>query len=337
MLVSLAAAGCTGGYNLVRRDTAGLGSSAWLSPALASDRAALERWSSAVGPPVLARHARAAVSASDTLVVASWNTALGHGDVDALFADLRREYPASPIVLLLQEVYRGGPEVPAVLEPAAVVAKRLGGRGDRPAREVEAAAARLELDLYYVPSMRNGPPPASDEDRGNAILSTLPLQDLTAIELPFERQRRVAVAATIGFTSSNGMPWTLRVASAHLDNMVGPKRLWFAGGELARTRQARALKESLSDAAAAVLGGDFNTWFGFSDRAYGELARAFPDTRVTDRRPTFLGVLRLDHLFFRVPDGWQVDFRRLGDRYGSDHSPLVAAIRLPIHPAPGPE
>ena len=45
--------------------------------------------------------------------------------------------------------------------------------------------------------MRNGRPPQTDEDRGNAILSTEPLADLTAIELPFEQQRRVAVAATL--------------------------------------------------------------------------------------------------------------------------------------------
>ena len=35
------------------------------------------------------------------------------------------------------------------------------------------------------------------EDRGNAILSTLPLSDLTAIELPLESQRRVALQATV--------------------------------------------------------------------------------------------------------------------------------------------
>jgi hypothetical protein len=43
--------------------------------------------------------------------------------------------------------------------------------------------------------MRNG---GVDEDRGNAILATLPLRDVAAIELPLVRERRVAVAASAG-------------------------------------------------------------------------------------------------------------------------------------------
>jgi hypothetical protein len=47
-----------------------------------------------------------------------------------------------------------------------------------------------------VPSARNGPQTiaAEREDKGNAILSTLSLKDLIAIELPFEAGRKVAVA-----------------------------------------------------------------------------------------------------------------------------------------------
>jgi endonuclease/exonuclease/phosphatase family metal-dependent hydrolase len=233
------------------------------------------------------------------------------------------------MVLLLQEVYRGGPEVPGVLPHGAGFASRLrGARRDGGRDEVEAIAGALGMNLYYVPSMRNGAPALSDEDRGNAILSTLPLDELSAVELPFERQRRVAVGATIAGTGRDGGAWRLRVVSAHLDNMVGLRRLWIAGSEYARARQARGLVSLLREEDPLVLGADLNTWFGFADQAYREAAAAFPDTRVTDRRPTFRGLLRLDHVFYRLPGGWRADVRRASSAYGSDHHPLVATIHL---------
>ncbi len=219
--------------------------------------------------------------------------------------------------------------MPSLLSRGAAFAARLEGlRADGQRDEVEAIAASLRMHAYYVPSMRNGSPLVSDEDRGNAILSTLPLSDLTAFELPFERQRRVAVGATVSGVSRAGSPWQLRVVSAHLDNMAGPKRLWL-GAEFARVRQTRGLIDQLRSERPLVLGGDFNTWFGFGDEAFRETARAFPDTRVTDRRATFRGLLRLDHLFFRLPDGWRAEFRRADGHYGSDHYPLIATIDLP--------
>jgi endonuclease/exonuclease/phosphatase family metal-dependent hydrolase len=177
-----------------------------------------------------------------------------------------------------------------------------------------------------VPSMRNGGPGISAEDRGNAILSTVPLGELGAIELPFERQRRVAVAATVAGATTTGAPWRLRVVSAHLDNMVGARRLWIAGGEFGRTRQARGLVTALADEKTLVLGGDLNTWFGFQDGAYRTAAAAFPQTHVSDRRATFHGLLRLDHLFFRLEPGWSSRFRRAEHTYGSDHFPLIGEI-----------
>jgi endonuclease/exonuclease/phosphatase family metal-dependent hydrolase len=230
-------------------------------------------------------------------------------------------------VFLLQEAYRGGPEVPAALDGDATFASLIRGlRKDGQREEIESIASSLGLHAYYVPSMRNGGPLTSDEDRGNAILSTVPLTDLAAIELPFERQRRVAVAATVSGTTESGEPWRLRVVSAHLDNMVGARRLWIAGGELGRARQTRGLLAALGSEAPLVLGADLNTWFGFRDRAYTEAARAFPGTLVSDRRATFRGLLRLDHLFFRLQDGWKAGFSRADDRYDSDHYPLIGTI-----------
>ena len=260
----------------------------------------------------------------------SWNIGLGLGNVPALIAELRAREPDAPIVLLLQEAFRKGPEVPPSVPRSARFASRLGSDEHSPAREeIEVTADRGGFDLYYVPSMRNGEPSRSDEDRGNAILSSVPLSGYDAIELPFERQRRVAVAATISGTSRHGEPWHLRVVSAHLDNLVGPKRAWFAAAELARLRQVRGLLQYVGAEDFVVLGGDFNTWAGFDERAYHEAAKAFPDTKAVDRRPTFKGHLRLDHLFFRLDDGWRSTFRRADSSYGSDHFPLIATIALP--------
>jgi len=298
----------------------------WFAPAGASDRAVLARWAAGVGPPVV-HTAPAGDLSADTLLVVSWNIALGAGDVTRLLRDASVGQPGAHVVLLLQEVYREGPEVPGKAQDGVRFAGKLGAEGQR-RPEIEAIAAAEGLNLYYVPSMRNGSPLVSDEDRGNAILSTLPLSDFSAIELPFERQRRVAVAATISGRTSEGLSWNLRVVSSHLDNLVGARRGWIFGGESARTRQARALVEYLQGSDAVVLGGDFNTWFGFNEGTYVEIARAFPDTSSHDRRPTFMGFLRLDHLFFRLPAGWRGQFHRAADRYGSDHYPLVATIDL---------
>ena len=318
-------AACTGGHAIARLDTAGLAGPAWFSPTRPADRTTLARWSAGVGPPVVRTWTTQEASPTDTLCVISWNTALGTGDVQRLLDDVRVERGNVPIVLLLQEAYREGPEVPEGRTLSASFAGRLGGERSV---EIELLAERLGMNLYYVPSMRNGAPWETDEDRGNAILSTLPLEQLSAVELPFERQRRVAVAATISATSTDGIPWRLRVVSAHLDNLVGLRRGWFVGAEYARVRQTRALLDYVRDDSAVILAGDFNTWFGSAEPAYGAIARVFPDTDSSDRQPTFMGLLRLDHMFFRLPDGWRGTFKRGADRYGSDHYPLIGSIDL---------
>ena len=259
----------------------------------------------------------------DELTILSWNMALGAGDVAELFREHAAQHPNRAVVLLIQEAFRGGPDVPASPIDAAF-ARRITGRDER---RVDELARALGLSLYYVPSMRNGAPGISNEDRGNAILSTLPLEDLVAIELPFEKQRRVALTATVRGTSSHGERWSLRLANVHLDNSSGWQRAWI-GSEYARTRQARGLRDALAGTEPLVVGGDFNTWFGFNDAAYRETARAFPGTRVTDLRRTFLGLMRLDHVFYRIPRGWRAEFKRAESNYGSDHHPLIASIKV---------
>jgi len=324
--------GCTGSHSMARRDVAvtemATPGVSWIAPDLNGDRTALYSWRRSVGPPVVLAAADAAARPSNRLVVVNWNMHVGGGDLEGLFADVRRQAgPDVPLVFLIQEAYREGPEVPTKLDGHASFAALIRSlRPDGGREEVESIARRLGLNAYYVPSMRNGGPGISAEDRGNAILSTVPLGEFGAIELPFERQRRVAVAATVAGATTTGAPWRIRLVSAHLDNMVGARRLWIAGGELGRTRQARGLVSALENENPLVLGGDFNTWFGFKDSAYHAAATAFPQTRVSDRRATFHGLLRLDHLFFRLDEGWTAGFRRADNAYGSDHYPLIGEI-----------
>ena len=325
---------CTGNHSMARHEVAATGPAlpaiSWLGPDLSADRSSLHSWRQSVGPPVVIAADPAGPAAADRLLVVNWNMHVGGGDFERLAHDVRSRAGAHvPVVFLIQEAYREGPEVPTELTRTASFASLIRSlRPDGTREEIEAVARRLGLHAYYVPSMRNGAPGISTEDRGNAILSTIPLSDLSAIELPFERQRRVAVAATVRGTTITGSPWRLRVVSAHLDNMVGARRLWIAGGEFGRTRQARGLVSALADEKTVVLGGDLNTWFGFRDGAYRTAAGAFPQTRVADRRATFHGVLRLDHLFFRLDPGWTAEFRRADNAYGSDHFPLIGEIRF---------
>jgi endonuclease/exonuclease/phosphatase family metal-dependent hydrolase len=329
LLVGGASPACVASTSIVPRNTVELAppaqsSVAWFGPDNQGDNASLTRWRRSVGPPVTQQ---AALDAQhhDAITIVSWNTAVGAADVVGFVQSL--PVTGRPLVLLLQEVYRGGPTVPSSLDASSAFAGRLGGAAGGPDhRPIEEVGRQLGLAVYYVPSMRNGGS-SSDEDRGNAILSNLPLTDLRAVELPFERQRRVAIAATLVGQDSMGDPWHIRVVSAHLDNLAGVKRGWI-GAEYGRARQARSLASLLNDGEPTILAGDFNTWFGFSDQAYRETARAFPDTHVTDRRPTFRGLLRLDHVFYRLAPGWRAEFQRASSRYGSDHYPLVGSLQF---------
>jgi endonuclease/exonuclease/phosphatase family metal-dependent hydrolase len=261
--------------------------------------------------------------------VVTWNTHVGGGYLERLVGDLRGGrltggVPVTEFVLLLQEVYRSGAEVPepdpnriawASAERTPAVA---GARESLPD-----TARRLGLNAVYVPSMRNGAPLQTDEDRGNAIVSSVPLADVVAIELPLERQRRVAIQATVRVRSSDGGDVAVAFLDAHFTNMV-LNHLWLLS-ESGRLRQAQALSAVLPSEGPLIIGGDFNAWFGFHDAAYRELAKHAQPAPGQDRRASF-GPMRLDHLLFRLPGSWTAAVRRAEDRYGSDHYPLVALI-----------
>jgi endonuclease/exonuclease/phosphatase family metal-dependent hydrolase len=306
----------------------------WLRPDDQHDRQELDAWCRAVGPAVVELSpARSTAVAATDLVIVSWNIDMGAGDIVELVRQLRaggftEGRRVEHFALLLQEAYRAGPLVPRRLSRAdraagAIATPPPGGERT----DIVRAAASLGLSLFYAPSMRNGSPRESDEDRGNAILSTEPLSELTAIELPFERQRRVSIEATVSGMDAGGEPWTMRLTDVHLDNRAPARRLWLLG-EATRLRQARGLRTALTGQTPAVLGGDLNTWNGFGDAAYRELAGAFTSDARHEARPTFAGLLRLDHLLFRLPDGWSARTTRL-ERFGSDHHPLLAELDQP--------
>jgi endonuclease/exonuclease/phosphatase family metal-dependent hydrolase len=153
---------------------------------------------------------------------------------------------------------------------------------------------------------------------GNAIVSSVRLEEPRTIDLPRERQPRGAVVATIRLAREEFF-----VVSTHLENRLG----WLAGlfGDRARGRQAAALLKSLPARGHGVVGGDFNTMLGPDEPAWGAFLARFPDT--PDKpEPTFRDRLVLDHLFFDVPDGWTVTRRVIRDQYGSDHHPVIAEI-----------
>jgi len=181
--------------------------------------------------------------------------------------------------------------------------------------------------------MRNGP---SQSDRGNAILSNLPLSDAGALELPLVLQRRVAVFATIAVDGA-----TLRLISAHLDPRGSPGHKWL--GSSGRARQAQHLVSALIDD-TAVLGADLNLGRGRSEPAWRLLEQAGftfgvpPST--PDWRHTFHALPRLilDYVLVRDRTGVvaQARIHRLDEHpkdkgawvFGSDHHPLLARIDL---------
>ncbi|HEY8550677.1 MAG TPA: endonuclease/exonuclease/phosphatase family protein [Vicinamibacterales bacterium] len=302
----------------------------WLRPADEGDRRAHDEQCAAIGPAlVLDRTARVTPAirtfSQPTLAIAVWNQHAGRGQLRRLVADIRAGVdgtaPPRDFVVLVQEAYRERSR--GSRAEAGVRATPAAARDHDDLREdVPDVAREFGLYLFYVPTTVEDPDGAPRGDRGNAILSTRPLTNREVVELPFERQRRVAIAATV-----HAGPEAVRVVDVHFENRAGSRGWWLRSAS-ARARQAAALVRALPDRGTLVLGGDLNTW------SPGEAILDVLRTRVTtwaveDVRPTFHYGLRLDYLLGRLPDHAVVTQRRLDDRYGSDHYPLVGTIRWP--------
>lgn len=226
---------------------------AWARPDYEGEQSRLDDWCSAAGEPVVRQFtstqvpadaevvreaslgggpvaagsgsfAAAGIDPIQTLTVATWNIEVGSGD---LVGFLEEEIGYScesapsgnesriPFVLLVQEAHRASHDIPAIPDGVSLP----GAIGKSAVHESRAdiveIAERCDLSLFYAPSMRNGAEGDGEtpEDRGNAILASIPLSEHAAVELPLETQRRVAVAALAHPPGRE----PIRVVSFHFD------------------------------------------------------------------------------------------------------------------------
>ena len=85
------------------------------------------------------------------------------------------------------------------------------------------------------------------------------------------------------------------------------------------------------DGDAAIVGADLNTWsVGFLESAVETLRERFPDGPPFAAPTMTVGGIprQLDHLLFRLPDGWRASLLRVDDRYGSDHHPVLGVLTV---------
>jgi endonuclease/exonuclease/phosphatase family metal-dependent hydrolase len=289
-----------------------------------------------VGQPVSLDLASAETSRraarATSLAVVSWNVWMGRGRILELVERLRTGALGVPgdltAVLLIQEAFRQDQTVPARSNGFAArdLVTRL-----RPRQDIVEVARELGWNLRYVPSMRNG---AERSDRGNAILTPLPLGAAQEIELPFALQRRVAVGAMTTIAGHR-----IRLMSAHLDprGPIGYKWL----GAAARGHQMDHLLADMEDP-TVVLGADLNLGRGRAERAWRLLVEHGFVPGVPPVLPTWrhtyhsLPRLVIDYLLARnrADAIRSLAVRRVDedprDRgpnvFGSDHHPLLAVL-----------
>jgi endonuclease/exonuclease/phosphatase family metal-dependent hydrolase len=293
----------------------------WFGPDDARERERLDTWCTGVGSAAMqsVTPSRAPDTTSmEDIVFVSWNVHVGIGDIRAFVNDLRaglhtdgRRFPH--YVLLLQEAVRTG-DVPAFTKGASG-AKRIAPHPPLQALDIVSVSTELGTSLIYVPSMRNGTSADPAEDRGSAILSTLPLSAPIAVELPGERQRRVAIVAKAASVS---------VAVVHLDALGGARWLRLFWTPWMRDVQVRSTASVLPDG-PLVVGADLNTWHGRDELAAHFLGQLFRDTPLSIDRQG-LGLRVLDYMFFRAGPRQRGRYRQVERRYGSDHRPLVGWI-----------
>jgi len=287
-----------------------------------------------VGPPIVFAPPEADPSwdPKGRLIVVNWNVHVGHGDVAGLVdkissAEKANGFGKPEFVLLLEESFRQGGQAKAIPDSAGVQVPQRIAPPD-PKMDIEHIARKLGWWLYYAPSMRNGDGVGEHaEDRGNAILSSLPLQAAEAVELPFAVQRRVALIATV--TDARKQP-KLRVAVTHFDTRASLLQGWIFGGPAARNHQAKefvsALKKFESDPLPLIVGGDLNTYMG-SKAVIHTMSGMAPHTDCGTQATHTWGVT-LDHTFASIPETWPGRCVRGDSTFGPDHYPLVFPLNV---------
>jgi endonuclease/exonuclease/phosphatase family metal-dependent hydrolase len=302
----------------------------FLNPLIASERPVVS-YRKTVGPPIIfvPPNAQDSALAKGRLIVVNWNIHVGNGDVTGLVDNISSLEAASgfgkpEFVLLLEETFRQGEDIPSAT--GIKVPSRIAPSD--PKLDIEDVARKLGWWLYYAPSMRNGNGlGANSEDRGNAILSSLPIEAVEAVELPFAVQRRVALIATIADAQKQPR---LRVAVTHFDTRASLFRGWIFGGPAARTNQAKgfvsALRKFEADGLPLIVGGDLNTYLG-SKKVIDTMSAIAPQADCGNE-PTHTWGARLDHIFARIPETWPDRCVRGNSTFGSDHYPLVLPLNV---------
>ncbi len=315
----------------------------WLRSADPRDRDLNSAWCETVGPAVfkpVPSDRFQEPSRPDTIAVLTWNVNVGGGDLTSFLVselglscgELHGSGRIAPFVLLLQEAHRRSDELPVVGEGSSVPWTIDPDRLHQDTSDIVELADRCGLSLLYVPSARNGPDTGSRprEDKGNAILATLPLSTPAAIDLPFEAGRRVGVSADV--TVPGGAK--IRVVSLHLDVGAPLHRMLFSGNQT-RARQASGFIEAmdmLESGAPAVsgtfVGADLNTW-ARNETATRLMMRAFPESPEWDELGT-RGALPTDHMFYRSQaTGPDVSgYRIIENTYYSDHRGRVLLLHF---------
>ncbi len=321
----------------------------WYLPVVEQDNRQLEAWCNWVGPAVVDSTPSGKfgdMSERDSLHIVVFNSDAGAGDLIGFIQNelgLVCSYSlsslgphASHFVLLLQEALRRSLDIPVAtsqweIPPAVKEEERPGPRLD-----VVEVARRCGLSIAYAAGARNGHAERDGkrEDKGEAILSTLPLSDIIAIELPYEAARRVALGATIHTARGD----SLRLVNLHL--IVSPLT-WrmLQTGNSAHLRQSLAVVDALRQAEVSrgaargistVVAGDLNTWSN-RETALRHLRKYFPDSPQPLSEPT-RGPFPTDHILFRARSGSgdrivEETYRRIESMYYSDHHPIVAWFR----------
>jgi endonuclease/exonuclease/phosphatase family metal-dependent hydrolase len=295
------------------------------------DDPTLNEWCASVGKPVLRSPVYVADADIAGLRIVSWNINVGAGRADTFIPRLLEEAGSSTgVVVMLQEAFRSGWDVPDAFPRGLNVPHAI--RPRRPAPDVVGLATQSDLWVAYVPSMRNGPATGASEreDRGNAILSTEPLRDVVAIELPFGRQRRVAIAATVVPRGSHAKP--IRVVVLHFDR-------GHAHDAQAAALAARVKAFVDEKTMPLVVAGDLNSAKGSHDEAVSALSEVVHredacGTGRTMRWPLRLDVFflhRLDFMFSTLDDFGLIRMcETLTDTMGSDHVAVAMTVRYEV-------
>jgi endonuclease/exonuclease/phosphatase family metal-dependent hydrolase len=233
----------------------------------------------------------------DTLRVMDWNLKYGNGihgqlDAPAIVAAVRAQHPD---VLVLEEVNRGWP---------------IGGGTDL----AEYLSRRLRMDYHWSP--------AADGQFGNAILTRLPMSEVSAHRLPWVQppQQRSYLGVTLTLDSGR----TIRVMGTHLQHHQENRPT--------RVAQIGALLTAWDHRPDTIIAGDMNAWPTWPETQLYRDAGFLSAQDVTGHEadltsPTPVATNRIDYIW-GTPDLRFSDFAVLSDVVVSDHFPLVVTVSL---------